>query len=30
MFSMFKIGASMGLERQKGKNLIEFVEMRNG
>jgi len=27
---MFKIGASMELERQKGKNLIEFVEMRNG
>jgi hypothetical protein len=29
MFLMFKIGASMDLERQKGKNLIEFVEMRN-
>jgi hypothetical protein len=30
MFLMVKIGASMELGRQKGKNLIEFVEMRNG
>jgi len=30
MFSMFKIGASMEIERQKRKNLIEFVETRNG
>jgi hypothetical protein len=29
IFLMFKIGASMELEREKGKNLIEFVEMRN-
>jgi hypothetical protein len=30
MFLMFKIGASMEIERHKGKNFIEFVEMRNG
>jgi hypothetical protein len=30
VFLMFKIGTSMDLERQKGKNLTACVEMRNG
>jgi len=29
MFLKFKLGVSMDLKREKGKNLIQFVEMRN-